>query len=87
MKTGDCILADVAAPDSESVNTCHAFSFWTTSKKEGANPALALRYTRIHLLNYHQLAETQMDRLARQALKVHPGVSSPPVIDSFQTQG
>lgn len=45
-------------------------------QKKGVNPALALKYTRIHLLNYYQLAETQMDHLARQALKVHPGVSS-----------
>lgn len=30
-------------------------------QKEGANLALALKYTRIHLLNYNQPAETQMD--------------------------
>lgn len=35
-------------------------------QKEGANLALALKYTRIHLLHYYQPAETQMDLLDLQ---------------------
>lgn len=61
MKPRDCILQMWRRQWTRTNQHVPCHLFLNQIQKEGANLPLALKYTRIHLLNDQQPAETQMD--------------------------